>query len=252
MASDADIESIGSVSGFVGPQQLNARVIIDRRLQGGSGLAAGANRIDMHVTGLDIERDLGAVEFADLRETRAGDRCDRCGGAMALSRGIEVGQLFALGTRYTEPMEVLFQDRDGKRSVAIMGCYGIGVSRLMAAVVEQAHDDAGIAWPPALAPFHVGLISMGKSETVAETAERIYDQLIAAGIEVLWDDRNERPGVKFKDFELIGLPLQVVVGDRGVRDGVAEFGPRGGKREAVALDELVARVVATVAGGANN
>lgn len=252
MADDAGIAAIGGVTGFVGPQQLKARVIIDNRLKDGVGLVAGANRVDAHVTGLDIGRDLDSVAFADLRETRAGDRCDCCGGTMELSHGIEVGQVFALGTRYTEPMEVLFQDRDGKRSVATMGCYGIGVSRLMAAVVEQAHDDAGIAWPIALAPFQVGLISMGKSDAVAERSQQIYQQLIEAGVEVLWDDRNERPGVKFKDFELIGLPLQVVVGDRGLRDGVVEFGVRGGDRSAVALDDLVAHVLATVADGASN
>ncbi len=243
MANDADIAAIGGVTGFVGPQQLSGRVIVDKRLQGGFGLVAGANRSDAHLRGLEIDRDLASFDYADLRQTREGDHCCRCDGSMELSRGIEVGQVFALGRRYTEPMAVLFQDQQGKRSVATMGCYGIGVSRLMAAVVEQCHDDAGIKWPLTLAPFQLSLISMGKSDAVREHAQQIYDQLVDAGIEVLWDDRNERPGVKFKDFELIGLPYQVVVGDRGLKEGVVEFGARGQERSAVALGELVGVVV---------
>ncbi len=239
MASDDDIASIGGITGFVGPQQLSGRVLVDMRLQGATGLVAGANQPDTHVTGLDITRDIAEPEFADLRETRAGDVCERCGGMIELSRGIEVGQVFALGTRYTEPMEVIFQNQQGKRSVATMGCYGIGVSRLMAAIVEQCNDEAGINWPLALAPFQVGLISMGRSDAVRDTSETIYRQLADAGIEILWDERNERPGVKFKDFELIGLPFQIVIGDRGLKDGEVEIGWRQQQRKTVAVADVV-------------
>ncbi len=239
MATDDDIASIGGVTGFVGPQQLSVRVLVDNRLHGATGLIAGANRRDAHVAGLDFGRDVPEAEFVDLRETRAGDRCSRCGGEMQLSRGIEVGQVFALGKRYTEPMEVLFQDRQGKRSVATMGCYGIGVSRLMAAIVEQCNDEAGISWPLALAPFQVGLISMGRSDAVRQTSEAIYRQFLEAGIDVLWDERNERPGVKFKDFELIGLPFQVVVGDRGLKEGAVEIGWRQQSRSSVPVADVV-------------
>jgi len=243
MASDAEIADIGGVAGFIGPQNLSCKVLMDQSLSAATGLVAGANGKDSHVTGLDIDRDLTAVCFVDLRETRAGDSCCVCGGVIALSRGIEVGQVFALGTQYTEPMEVLFQNQQGKRAVATMGCYGIGVSRLMAAVVEQCNDDSGIAWPLALAPFSVALISMGKSEAVFNASEAMYQQLCDAGVKVLWDERKERPGVKFKDAELIGIPMQIVVGDRGLKEGIVEMGWRKGDRSEVAITDIVGVVV---------
>jgi len=247
MASDAEIESIGGVTGFVGPIGLNAPLYIDAGLEHAPGLVAGANRRDLHLTGVDVGRDISGAQLVDLRETRAGDGCPRCGGTIALSRGIEVGQVFALGRRYTEPMEVVFQNQQGKREVATMGCYGIGVSRLMAAVVEQCHDDGGIAWPDVLAPFPVILVSMGKSDAVLEASGEIYKQLQTAGIDVLWDERNERPGVKFKDAELIGIPLQIVIGDRGLKEGVAEFGRRGSDRREVAIADVVAMATTELA-----
>ncbi|EAU54427.1 proline--tRNA ligase [Mariprofundus ferrooxydans] len=247
MASDAEIESIGGVTGFVGPIGLNAPLYIDSGLEHALDLVAGANRRDLHLTGVDVGRDISGAQLVDLRETRAGDGCPRCGGTIALSRGIEVGQVFALGRRYTEPMEVVFQNQQGKREVATMGCYGIGVSRLMAAVVEQCHDDGGIAWPDVLAPFPVILVSMGKSDAVLEASGEIYKQLQTAGIDVLWDERNERPGVKFKDAELIGIPLQIVIGDRGLKEGVAEFGRRGSDRREVAIADVVAMATTELA-----
>lgn len=242
MAGDEEIKAIGGVTGFVGPQGLSIRVLVDENLKGATGLVAGANRRDAHVQGLDIKRDIAEPEFADLRQTRAGDNCDRCGGEIELSRGIEVGQVFALGKCYTEPMDVQFQSQDGKRAVAMMGCYGIGVSRLVAAVVEQCHDDSGIAWPASLAPFQVALISMSKSDAVLEASEKLYLSLQNAGIEVLWDERKERPGVKFKDAELIGLPLQIVIGDRGLDQGMAEVGLRQGERHEVPMMDVLEQV----------
>jgi prolyl-tRNA synthetase len=237
MASHDDIAAIGGVAGFVGPQGLKAPVIVDDALRGAKGLVAGANRADAHVTGLDVERDIDAVIYADLRQARAGDRCPRCGERIELSRGIEVGQVFALGRQYAEPMQVQFQGRDGKRAIATMGCYGIGISRLMAAVVEQRHDEAGIAWPEGLAPFTVALISMGRSDAVIEASELLYGQLHDAGIETLWDERRERAGVKFKDAELLGMPVQVVVGERALKQGLVEVGLRRAGRHEVALSD---------------
>jgi prolyl-tRNA synthetase len=242
MASDEEIKIAGAITGFVGPQGLSVRVFLDESLNGATGLVAGANKRDAHVQGLDIKRDLASSEFADLRQTRAGDRCNKCGGDIELSRGIEVGQVFALGKCYTEPMDVQFQSQDGKRAVAMMGCYGIGVSRLVAAVVEQCHDDSGIKWPLSLAPFQVVLISMGKSDAVLDASEELYVSLQNAGIEVLWDDRKERPGVKFKDAELIGLPLQIVIGDRSLDHGMVEIGQRQGERHEVPMVDVIKQV----------
>ncbi len=242
MASDEEIKAIGGVAGFVGPQELSVRVLIDESLNGATGLVAGANKCDMHVQGLDIERDITEPEFADLRQTCAGDKCNKCGGDIELSRGIEVGQVFALGKCYTEPMDVQFQSQDGKRTVATMGCYGIGVSRLVAAVVEQCHDDSGIKWPLSLAPFQAVLISMGKSDAVLDASKRLYLRLHNVGVEVLWDDRKERPGVKFKDAELIGLPLQIVIGDRSLNQGMVEIGLRQGERHEVPIVDVIEKV----------
>jgi prolyl-tRNA synthetase len=239
MASDEEIKAVGGVTGFVGPVGLSCKRLFDDTLKNAVGLIAGANRRDIHITGLDISRDESAAEFADLRQTRAGDGCPKCGGSVELSRGIEVGHVFALGTCYSEPMEVQFQNREGKRSTATMGCYGIGVSRLMAAVVEQCNDENGISWPLNLAPFQVAIITMGKSDRGLEASEKIYHELLDAGIEVLWDDRKERPGVKFKDAELMGLPIHLIVGDRGLESGVVEIRRRNEDKEEVQLDQIL-------------
>jgi prolyl-tRNA synthetase len=239
MASDEEIKAVGGITGFVGPVGLNCKRLFDDTLKNTVGLIAGANKRDMHITGLDISRDESAAEFADLRQTRAGDCCPKCNSTVELSRGIEVGHVFALGTCYSEPMEVQFQNREGKRTTATMGCYGIGVSRLMAAVVEQCNDENGIAWPLNLAPFQVAIITMGKSDSGMEASEKIYRELLDAGIEVLWDDRKERPGVKFKDAELMGLPVHLVIGDRGLENGIVEIRCRNEDKEEVQLDQIL-------------
>lgn len=248
MASDEEVKSVGGIVGFVGPVGLSCKRIFDTTLKDATGLVAGANKRDMHLTGLDMNRDESAAEFADLRQTRAGDSCPKCDGAMELSRGIEVGHVFALGTVYSEPMEVLFQNQDGQRTTATMGCYGIGVSRLMAAIVEQCNDENGIAWPAHLAPFQIALITMGKSDQGMEISQSIYDQLIEKGIDVLWDDRKERPGVKFKDAELMGLPLHIVIGDRGLENGVAEIRLRNEEKQEIALNDIVDEAITMLAG----
>ena len=242
MASDEDIVLAGGVTGFVGPVSLNCKVLFDQSLKAAAGLVSGANERDRHVTGLEISRDLPTPVFADLREAQAGDGCVKCGGKISLSRGIEVGHVFELGRVYAEPMQVEFQGEDGKRAVATMGCYGIGISRLLAAVVEQCHDENGIVWPAHLAPFHVGLISIGNSAAVTEQSQHIYDSLTKAGFEVLWDERKERPGVKFRDAELMGLPVRLVLGDRGLANGEIECQARQGDKENIALAGAVAKV----------
>ena len=246
LASDEDIASIGGITGFVGPQQLQAMIVLDETLRDACGLTVGANEKDAHISGLSVARDLGEVRFADLREVRAGDQCPHCKGKMELSRGIEAGHVFALGTRYTEPMNVCFQNQDGKRQTATMGCYGIGASRLVAAVVEQCHDEAGIIWPLNLAPFQLTVISLGQSEAVVQTSEQFYRHFTQQGLDVLWDERKERPGVKFKDAELMGTPIQVVVGDRSLENGLIELRIRGGEKQEVAIDTLEATVQALI------
>jgi len=238
LASKEQLEEVGTVTGYAGPIGLKCPVFMDASLQNDVGFIAGANKYNYHITGLNISRDLNELTYADLREAKVGDTCGKCGkGSIEMSRGIEVGHIFELGTVYAKPMEVLFQNEQGKRDVATMGCYGIGVSRLMAAVVEQCNDDYGILWPVNLAPFQVSVITLGKSETAFAASEKIYTELLDAGVDVVWDDRKESPGIKFKDAELIGMPLRIVVGDRGLENNALEIKTRwGGKEEATPAD----------------
>ena len=240
MASAEAIMTIGGISGYIGPIGLKCPVYIDASLSDAVGMVAGANKNHFHIKGLNISRDVTGATLLDLRETQAGDSCKSCGsGIMEMSRGIEVGHIFELGTVYSEPMEVLFQDENGKRAVATMGCYGIGVSRLMAAVVEQCNDEAGISWPVNLAPFQASVITLGKTETALAASEKIYQQLQDKGIDVVWDDRKESPGVKFKDAELTGIPLRIVVGDRGLESNTLELKTRWGGSSESTVDNVV-------------
>ncbi|MDX8398364.1 MAG: proline--tRNA ligase [Mariprofundaceae bacterium] len=243
LADDTVIASVGGVKGFVGPQTLSCKILVDESLRGAAGLVAGANDVDTHVSGLCLARDVAAAEYVDLREVRSGDECVHCeDGRIEQARGIEVGQVFALGQQYTKPLDVLFQDQNGKRATATMGCYGIGISRLMSAVIEQCNDEQGIVWSMALAPFKVSIITMGKSETALHASKELYEKLQAADIEVLWDDRKERPGVKFKDAELMGLPIHVVIGDRGLEADAIEVRLRGGEKLEVPLAGVLEKV----------
>jgi len=251
MAGDADIVAIGGVAGYVGPQGLQGKVLADDTLKHAVGLIAGANETDTHVTGLDMDRDVPDAVYADVRQCRKDDTCSTCGGVIDLARGIEVGHVFELGRQYAEPMDVVFQDAEGKRSVATMGCYGIGISRLLAAVVEQCHDDSGIIWPMHLAPFQVVIISLGKKEEVIKVCERLYAEMSATALEVLWDDRNERPGVKFRDAELIGIPLRIVIGERGLASGNAEIGVRGDRKWEVPLQDVLSFIHTEVGGSSD-
>jgi prolyl-tRNA synthetase len=249
LADDATLHATGGIKGFVGPQGLTCKVLLDDSLRDATGLVAGANKVDTHITGLDINRDLDTQAYADLREVRAGDTCSKCKqGLIEHSRGIEVGHVFALGKQYSEPMEVLFQDQQGKRATATMGCYGIGVSRLVAAIIEQCNDEHGIAWPISLAPFQVVVITMGRGDAVMQASEKLYHELLDTGIEVLWDDRKERPGVKFKDAELMGLPIHVVIGDRGLEADNIEVRQRAGDKQEIPLQNVAAHITKLLAG----
>jgi prolyl-tRNA synthetase len=229
MLPAAEVESAtGSVPGFVGPLGLDIPTYVDQSAALIADFVCGANRADHHLRGVNWERDLPLPPVADLRNAVAGDPSPGGGGALALARGIEVGQIFQLGTKYSEAMQATVLDADGKRRFMQMGCYGIGVTRVVAAAIEQNHDDRGIIWPDSIAPFEVIIIpiNMDKSETVAKTTSSLYERLRQAGIDALVDDRAQRPGFKFADADLIGIPHRVVVADRALDEDLIEYKAR--------------------------
>ena len=211
--------------GSLGPVGLKLTVIVDRSAALLADFTCGANEDDAHLTGVNWERDCIPGDIADLREVVSGDPSPDGNGTLQIKRGIEVGHIFQLGTKYSEAMQARVLNENGKNVTMTMGCYGIGVSRIVAAAIEQNHDDAGIIWPESIAPFQLAVVplNMHKSEDVASCAEDLYRQLHAAGVEVLLDDRKERPGVKFADMELIGIPHRVVIGDRALAEGNVEY-----------------------------
>ena len=218
----------GCEPGFVGPVGLPLRIYADHAALAAADFVCGANAVDAHLVGVNWERDLPAAEAADLRNVVPGDPSPDGKGVLNIARGIEVGHIFQLGRKYSESMGALVLDADGREQAMVMGCYGIGVTRLVAAAIEQNFDDRGIIWPEPIAPFQVALVPMNlqKSEAVRAAVEPLYAELVAAGIEVLLDDRDVRPGVKFADMELLGIPHRVVVGDRGLADGALEYRAR--------------------------
>ena len=247
-ASDAEIrERLKANPGSLGPVGHDVRIVADRTVAAMRDFCTGANEDGFHLTGVNFGRDLPEPEVADIRNVVAGDPSPDGRGRLEIARGIEVGHVFQLGTRYTEAMGVNFIDEKGETKPMQMGCYGIGVTRVVAASIEQNHDDRGIIWPDPIAPFTVAIIPMGfaRSEAVKSTAEALYAELSAAGIDVLLDDRDERPGVLLADQELIGIPHRVVVGDRGLKEGVVEYQQR---RETAATKVPVKEAAAFVAG----
>ena len=225
-AQDKVKELTGAPVGFAGPVGLKVRLLADHAVKIMKNFVVGANEADAHYVDVNLDRDFSVDRFADLRNAQAGDCSPRGDGALVIAKGIEVGQVFLLGTKYSEKMNATILDEQGKERLAIMGCYGIGVGRTAAAAVEQNHDDKGIVWPFPIAPFHVHLISLGQSTLVIDTATKLYAALEAVGLEVLWDDRDERAGVKFNDADLIGAPYQVIVGDKGLAEGLLEVKSR--------------------------
>lgn len=239
-------QAAGCAPGSVGPVGLNIPVIADESALRLADFVCGANVEDKHLTGVNWERDLPEVELADLRNIVEGDPCPRCDASVSIRRGIEVGHIFKLGTKYSESMNATCLDQNGKAVVMPMGCYGIGVSRIVAAAIEQSYDEKGIIWPDSIAPFDVAIVPIGyhKSEDVSKTCNDIYDNLLNAGLNVLLDDRNERPGVMFADMELIGIPHRIVIGDRGLKNGVVEYKSRTQTDTLdIAVNEIVSLIV---------
>ena len=228
MASENDIAVVtGSPTGFLGPIGLkdNVRVIADLAIKNMINFVAGGNEKDTHFVNANIGRDFTPDSFADLRNIEAGDRCPRCeSGALEIWRGIEVGHVFKLGTKYSKAMNAAYLDAEGKDQPLFMGCYGIGIGRTVAAAIEQNNDENGIIFPIPIAPFHCSVAALNtKDSDVMVVAEKIHSDLEKLGLEVLFDDRDERPGVKFKDNDLIGIPLRIVVGSKGLAEGKVEL-----------------------------
>jgi len=250
LADEAEVETTTHVApGFLGPIKLGLRIVADQAIQGMRGAVTGANEANAHYVEIDQERDFTPSAFADLRMAMAGDPCPRCDqGSLDCYRGIEVGQIFYLGKKYSESMGATYLDAEGREGSLEMGCYGIGITRLLAAAIEQNYDANGIIWPFSIAPFAVLLLPINyKDETIREVTDKLYDGLLKRGIEALLDDRDERPGVKFKDADLIGVPLRVTVGAKGLQKGCVEVRwRRDGKTEEILVGEAAQKIAAFV------
>ena len=242
-ASDKEIEAnLGCKAGFIGPVGAKVRILADRAVAALSDFVCGANEEGFHLTGVNFGRDLDEPAVADLRNVVSGDPSPDGKGRLDIVRGIEVGHIFQLRTKYSEALKASFLDEKGESRPMEMGCYGIGVTRLVAAAIEQNHDERGIAFPAPMAPFTACLVPIGyhKNPAVREAADRLHDELAAAGIDILMDDRDERPGVLFADMDLIGIPHRVVLSERGLAAGNAEYkGRRDEKPREIALTEVV-------------
>ncbi|MGB1456627.1 proline--tRNA ligase [Spongiibacter marinus] len=251
LAEEKDIKAaLNCAPGSIGPVGLNLRCIVDRSAAHCSDFICGANEDGMHLRGVNWQRDVELGEIADLRDVVSGDPSPDGKGQLQIKRGIEVGHIFQLGTKYSEALNATVLNEQGKEQVMIMGCYGVGVTRVVASAIEQNNDDKGIIWPDAIAPYQIALVplNMQKSERVRDTAEQLYSQLKAAGYDVLLDDRNERPGVKFADMELMGIPHRIVIGDRGLDKGLLEYKHRrASDNEDIAIDDLMSVIQQRVA-----
>ncbi|HVX96503.1 MAG TPA: proline--tRNA ligase [Polyangia bacterium] len=250
LASDAAVKEVtGAPVGFAGPVGLKIPVYVDDEVAAMNDFVVGANAADAHTVGVNVGRDFQPTATGDYRQAAPGDACPRCdGGHFKGYKGVEVGHVFYLGQKYSKPMGVTFLDVDGKEKAADMGCYGIGVTRIVAAAIEQNHDKDGIVWPVPLAPYEVAVLELQQDDdNVIATAKQIYEELQKAGIDVLYDDRDERAGVKFKDADLIGIPYRIAVGKKGIADGIVELKLRKGTEvRKVKIEEIVPLVVAEV------
>jgi len=240
----ADAGSLGAVAVTKAP------VYVDEALAGAKGMVTGANENDVHLEGVDVARDLLAHgKLVDLRSVKAGEGCPRCEGSLELFKALEVGHIFKLGTKYAESLGATVLDAGGKQVPIVMGSYGIGVERIMAAAIELHHDENGIVWPMSIAPFHAAVLTLGPEPELRKAAEEVVEALGKAGVEVLFDDRDERAGVKFKDADLVGLPIRIAVGRKGLAEGKVEWKLRSGKAvELVPLAEVAAKAAALVHG----
>ena len=252
-STEAEIQEVyGTVPGYLGPvaPKQPVTIVADRTVANMADFVCGANEVDAHLSGVNWGRDLPEPVVADLRNVVEGDASPDGKGVLAIERGIEVGHVFQLGTAYSQAMEATYLDENGKPAPLQMGCYGIGVTRILGAAIEQNYDDKGIVWPDALAPFQIVLCPMGldRSEMVKEQTEKLYAELQAAGVDVIVDDRGLRPGAMFADWELIGVPHRVVIGERGLKEGKLEYqGRRDTEATAVSVDEMVGFIKAKFA-----
>jgi prolyl-tRNA synthetase len=248
---DVVLKVTGAPTGFAGPVALSAKVkiVADISVKGMHNFVTGANEGDMHLKNVNLGRDFQVTDFADIRNVIVGDACPRCeSGTLEIWRGIEVGHVFKLGYKYSKALHATYLDADGKEQTIFMGCYGIGVGRTVAACIEQNNDENGIIFPIPIAPFHCIVSALSaKDDSVKEASEKIYEELMEAGVEVLLDDRDERPGFKFKDADLIGIPLRIVVGAKALADGKVELKERrSGEVEILPISEAIAKVKAAV------
>jgi prolyl-tRNA synthetase len=246
MLPDSRFEAeTGGPAGYCGPVGTKARrVLADVSLKGQKNWVVGGNKPDTHLANVNPGRDFTEPEYGDFTTVFAGDPCPRCDTPLEIYRGIEVGHVFKLGTKYSEAMHCTYLDESGQRQPMIMGCYGLGIGRTVAAAIEQSHDNDGIIWPMPIAPFEVLVTQIGREDHVRQTSEEVYQKLVHAGIEVLLDDRDERPGVKFKDADLIGLPLRIAVGAKSLANGHLEWSWRKDRAKQLgAPDAVVARII---------
>lgn len=249
MADEQEVfDATGVPTGYLGPVGLAVRLVADQEVAAMQNFYAGANEKNYHLKNVNLGRDFQVEAVGDLRQITTSDPCPECGGQLETTEGIEVGHVFKLGTGYSESMQATFQDKDGQAKHFVMGCYGIGVSRIVAAAIEQNHDDKGIIFPVPLAPYTVIIVNLGGDDEIINTAaEKLYEDLQAAGLEVLLDDRDERPGFKFKDADLLGIPYRVTVGKTFIKSGTLEIKNRkDGTLEELTPEETVKRLQTTI------
>jgi prolyl-tRNA synthetase len=237
--------SLGAVTTSLKAEAAKLPVYADEQLRDAAGMTTGANNDGFHFRHVELARDIQVMKWADLRTVQAGERCVVTGQPLKIRRAIEVGHVFKLGTKYSEKMNAYFLAEDGSRHPCVMGCYGIGVTRTLQAVIEQCNDKEGIIWPLAVAPFEVCItpLNVAPDGPVMTLAEKLYAELTAQGVEVILDDRDERPGVKFKDSELVGFPLRLGIGEKSLAKGEVEIKPRGGALIPIKTDQAVAKLL---------
>lgn len=255
MASEDEVIRAGIIAGSASPVGIsNYRVIADESISSGTNFVAGANKTGYHLKNVNFPRDFEVDLIADIASAKAGEECPKCGGLLTTANGIEVGHIFKLGTFLSETLGAHFTDNDGISRPIVMGCYGIGVGRLLAAVIEQSHDDKGIIWPVSIAPYHVYLCPLFIDDpNVMTAAEKLYTKLVAHDIEVLFDDRNESPGVKFNDADLLGIPFRITISPRTLRENRIEIKKRSEKEaDLVPVNEAIVRLKELISKGLNN